>query len=235
MIISQTGTGKTLAVMLPVFKKILDEETKPITALYITPLKALNRDLQDRLVWWANKLEFEIAVRHGDTSAYQRRQQMEFPPDVLIITLETLQPILTGKKIREHLRNIKYVILDEVHETVESKRGIQLALGLERLKKLCGDFQLIMLSATIGSPDKVANFYSAGRNVNIVRAETAKQYDIKVISPRPISKDSEIVKKTSRRPAHRSRSRTHVSLQKFSQAASKQSTRNSLQRFIIAA
>ena len=57
--------------------------------------------------------------------------------------------ILTGKRIREHLRNIKYVILDEVHETVESKRGIQLTLGLERLKNLCGDFQLIMLSATV--------------------------------------------------------------------------------------
>lgn len=207
MIISQTGTGKTLAVMLPVFKKILDEETKPITALYITPLKALNRDLLDRLVWWANKLELEIAVRHGDTSAYQRRQQMEFPPDIMIVTLETLQPLLTGKKVREHLRNIRYVILDEVHETVESKRGIQLALGLERLKKLSGDFQLIMLSATVGSPERVAAFYSAGDDVNIVRAETEKQYDIQVISPRPTPEDDGIVKSiyTSKETAARLR------------------------------
>jgi ATP-dependent Lhr-like helicase len=207
MIISQTGTGKTLAVMLPVFKKILETDRNPIKALYITPLKALNRDLLDRLVWWANKLEVEIAVRHGDTSPYQRRQQMEFPPHIMIVTLETLQPILTGKKIREHLRNIEFVILDEVHETVESKRGIQLALGLERLKKLSGDFQLIMLSATIGSPDRVANFYSAGQDVSIVRAETDKKFDIQVISPRPKPEDDEIVKSiyTSKETAARLR------------------------------
>ena len=207
MIISQTGTGKTLAVMLPVFKNILENDRTPIKALYITPLKALNRDLLDRLIWWANKLELEITVRHGDTSAYQRRQQMEFPPHVMIVTLETLQPLLTGKKIREHLRNIEYVILDEVHETVESKRGIQLAIGLERLKKLSGDFQLIMLSATIGSPEKVAKFYSAGQDVNIIRVETAKQYDIRVISPRPKPEDSKIVKKiyTSKETAARLR------------------------------
>jgi len=207
MVISETGTGKTESVMLPIFSKILDENPKPISVLYITPLKALNRDLLDRLIWWANKLDLEIAVRHGDTSQYERKQQMEFPPHMLIVTLETLQPILTGKRIREHLRNIKYVILDEVHETAESKRGIQLALGLERLKKLCGNFQLIMLSATIGSPEKVAAFFSAGQNVKIIRAETPKQFDIKVISPRPTSADSEIVKKiyTSKETAARLR------------------------------
>jgi len=194
MIISETGTGKTESVMLPIFSKLVEEDPKPIAALYITPLKALNRNLLDRLIWWANKLELDIAVRHGDTTPYQRKQQMEFPPHILIVTLETLQPILTGKKIREHLRNIKFVILDEVHEAVDSKRGIQLAIGLERLKKLSGQFQLITLSATIGSPDKVAAFFAAGDDVKIVRAETPKQFDIQVISPAEKAEDDKIAK-----------------------------------------
>jgi ATP-dependent Lhr-like helicase len=219
MVISETGTGKTESVMLPIFSKLLDEEQKPITVLYITPLKALNRDLLDRLIWWANKLGLEIAVRHGDTSQYERKQQMEFPPDIMIVTLETLQPILTGKKIREHLRNIKYIILDEVHETVESKRGIQLALGLERLKKLCGDFQLIMLSATVGSPDRVAAFFSAGQNVKIVRAETPKQFEIKVISPSSKASDDKIAKKVFTSKETAARLRTIMDLIKESRSS----------------
>ena len=192
LVISETGSGKTEAVMTPVFSMMLDKNPKPIAVLYVTPLKALNRDLLDRLMWWANELGLEISVRHGDTTQHERRMQMEFPPHMLIVTLETLQPLLTAKNMREKLRNVKYVILDEVHEAIESKRGIQLALGLERLRKLCGDFQLIMLSATIGSPDKVAAFFAAGKDVNIVRAETAKQFDIRVISPEPQPGDAEI-------------------------------------------
>jgi len=136
LLIAQTGTGKTESCMLPIFHFLMKEETKPISALYITPLKALNRDLLDRLIWWTNNLGLEIAVRHGDTSQYERKLQVEFPPQLMIVTLETLQPILTGKNIREHLRNVKWVILDETHETVDSKRGIQLTLALERLKQL---------------------------------------------------------------------------------------------------
>jgi len=219
LVISETGSGKTESVIFPVLSMILDKNPKPVCALYITPLKALNRDLLDRLVWWANELGLEISVRHGDTSQYERKMQMEFPPHILIVTLETLQPILTAKKFRENLRNIKYVILDEVHEAIESKRGIQLALGLERLKKLCSDFQLIMLSATVGSPEKVAAFFSAGKNVKIVRAETAKQFEIKVISPKPEAKDEAIAKKVFTSKETAARLRTIMELIKHSRSS----------------
>ncbi|MCX6820952.1 MAG: DEAD/DEAH box helicase [Candidatus Aenigmarchaeota archaeon] len=192
MLISETGTGKTMAVMFPIFSRIMETQPKPIVALYVTPLKALNRDLLDRLMWWANELGLELGVRHGDTTQHERNMQREFPPHMLIVTLETLQPLLTAKTMREKLKNVKYVILDEVHEAIESKRGIQLSLALERLRKLCGDFQLIMLSATVGSPDKVAAFFAGGRDVQIIRAETAKQFDISVISPEPKPGDDEI-------------------------------------------
>lgn len=197
LLISETGTGKTESCILPVLNLVIEQKPEPISVLYITPLKALNRDLLDRLIWWANKLELDIAVRHGDTSPYARRQQVEFPPKMLIVTLETLQPILTGKRLRELLKNVKWVVLDEVHETVDSKRGIQLALGLERLKQLCGDFQLIMLSATVGDPENVAKFFAGSKadDIEIIRAETPKQFEIRVINPKPKKGDSEIAKK----------------------------------------
>ena len=195
LLISETGTGKTLAAMIPVFNLWLKEKPKPVSILYISPMKALNRDLLEHLLDWGKELEAEVTVRHGDTSPYERKLQVEFPNDMMIVTLETLQPILTGKKIRDHLRNVKFVILDEIHEIADSKRGVQLALALERLRELCGDFQLIMLSATIGEPKKVANFFSGGRVVKIIQAKTEKPMEIKVIHPKPTIKDRAIAKK----------------------------------------
>ena len=113
LLISETGTGKTLAALLPVFHRWLKEKPKPVSILYITPMKALNRDMLDHLLDWGKELDMEVTVRHGDTSQYERKLQVEFPNDMMIVTLETLQPILTGKKIRDQLRNVKYVIVDE--------------------------------------------------------------------------------------------------------------------------
>lgn len=190
LVIAPTGIGKTETAMLPILDKIYIKKDKPISALYITPLKSLNRDLLDRLFWWGDKLDIEIAVRHGDTSQQERASQRESPPHCLITTPETLQAILTGKIFREHLKNVKYVVVDEIHELVESKRGVQLSLALERLKQLAGDFQRIGLSATVGSPELVAEFL--GKKVKIVRAESSKRYDIKVETPRPTIQDQSI-------------------------------------------
>jgi len=195
LIISEAGTGKTESCLLPIFHFLITKKAKPIAALYITPLKALNRDLVERMVWWSNKLGLDITVRHGDTTAYQRKLQTEFPSQIFFITLETLQPILIGKKLREYLKNVKWVVIDEVHEIVDSKRGVQLALALERLKQLCGKFQLVMLSATIGNPEKVAKFFCPREEVKIIEARTAKQMEIKVVSPKTEASDEKIAEK----------------------------------------
>ena len=196
MLISPTGTGKTLAALLPIFTLWLKNKPKPISILYISPLKSLNRDVVEHMLHWCNELGIEVAVRHGDTSAYERKLQVEFPNDMMIVTLETLQPILVGKKIREYLKNVKWVIIDEVHELVDSKRGTQLAIALERLKALAGhDFQIIGLSATVGSPEKVARFLCPSGNIEIIKAVQPKAMEIKVLSPKPEAQDEKIANK----------------------------------------
>ncbi|MBI2971039.1 MAG: DEAD/DEAH box helicase [Candidatus Aenigmarchaeota archaeon] len=190
LIIAPTGSGKTEVSCLPLFDLIQKEKRAPISMLYINPLRSLSRDLLDRLVWWADKLDLEIAVRHGDVPARERAAQAEMPPHILITTPETLGAILVGRKMREHLKNVKYVVVDEIHELVESKRGIQLSLLLERLRELAGDFQRIGLSATVGSPEKVAAFL--GKDVKVVRAELEKRYNIRVENPKPGAKDKSV-------------------------------------------
>ncbi len=218
MLIAETGTGKTESVMLPIFHFLTTQKPKPISALYITPLKSLNRDILDRMIWWSNQLGLEISVRHGDTSAHERKSQVEFPSHLMFVTLETLQPILVGKRIRELLRNVKWIILDEVHEIADSKRGVQLTLALERLKQLCGDFQLIMLSATVGDPEKVASFFSGGKLVKVIKAETTKQMEIKVINPKTTPEDKKIAEKIFSSSETASRLRVIMELIKNSQS-----------------
>lgn len=203
LLISPTATGKTEAAFLPVLSMLLKEPKTPgIKVLYITPLRALNRDLLERLEWWCNNLDVKLAVRHGDTETKERTRQSRSPPDILITTPETLQAILSGWVLRQHLQSLRWVIIDEVHELADSKRGSQLSIALERIRSLLGkDFQMIGLSATIGSPDKVAQFLVGDkRPVEIVRTPVAKMVNLKVIYPQPNEDDTRFAGKIYTHP-----------------------------------
>jgi len=195
LLISPTATGKTEAAMLPILDMLIRMERREpgIKVLYITPLRALNRDMLDRLEWWCNNLDLRLAVRHGDTSVRERAVQSKRPPDILITTPETLQAILAGWVMRRNLQALRWVIVDEVHEMADSKRGSQLSLALERLRVIVGrDFQIIGLSATIGSPEKVASFLVGNnREVEVVRVPVARLMELKVIYPEPEPQDYE--------------------------------------------
>src|SRR5207237_1238523 len=117
LVIAPTGSGKTEAALLPLIDKMVqDQNRQGISLLYITPLRALNRDLLKRLQVWSAKLGFTVEVRHGDTPTADRRRMAARPPDLLITTPETLQAVLPGKRMRQHLRHVKAVVVDEVQE-----------------------------------------------------------------------------------------------------------------------
>ncbi|MCR8501168.1 MAG: DEAD/DEAH box helicase [Crenarchaeota archaeon] len=181
ILVAPTGAGKTEAAVLPILSKMLDRsELKPITLIYITPLRALNRDLLSRLLKIFHQIGVSVDVRHGDTPQSLRKKQAKEPPVALITTPETLNVLLWSPKIRRHLKNVRYVIIDEVHSLVDNKRGVQLALALERLKILCGSPQVVLLSATVADPDLILKYFTGGIGGKVINASQQKIYDVQV-------------------------------------------------------
>ncbi len=194
LLVAPTGIGKTEAAVLPILHRILSDRPGPIACLYVTPLRALNRDMLRRIRFFEERLGVRVAVRHGDTSAQERARITKEPPDILITTPETFQILFTGRRLRDQLRGVRWVVVDEIHELATDERGAQLAVGLERLRDLVGrDFQRIGLSATVGGPEEAGRYLvGVDRPVEVLKARVPKGMRIRVEMPSPIAGDAEI-------------------------------------------
>jgi ATP-dependent helicase Lhr and Lhr-like helicase len=215
LLIAPTGSGKTEAVLLPIFSQFIQQrQEKGISIIYITPLRALNRDMLKRLGFWAERLDVSVEVRHGDTEMKLRRKQAISPPNMLVTTPETLQAILSGSRMRQHLESVRYVIVDEVHELAGSKRGAQLTIALERLFEVTGkEFQRVGLSATVGNTDEVAKFVAGtDRVIRTVQVSLPKGYRYRVENPAPADADYDLAGRLSTAPEAAARVRRILEL-----------------------
>lgn len=207
LVSSPTGTGKTLAVFLPLlddlFRLGLEGKLEDnIYVVYVSPLRALNNDMYKNLIVPLNELSHKIEERHrtnidirvsvrtSDTLPSEKLKMLRSPPHILITTPESLALALNATKFREKLATVKWVVIDEVHELAGNKRGSHLMLSLERLAELTkSDFQRIGLSATISPLEDVARFLAGYRDdgsprpIVIADARFSKPLDIKVLCP----------------------------------------------------
>ncbi len=178
LIMAPTGWGKTESALLPILEKI-DKNEKGIQALYISPLRSLSRDLKQRFDWWCDRLNITHDARTGDTTQHERTKHRKDPPQILLTTPESLQALFIGRVMREHLKKIKFVIVDEIHDLLDNKRGAQLSLALERLEEVA-KFQRIGLSATISNETEAAKLLFGERPYTIAEVGKKREMDIKI-------------------------------------------------------
>ncbi|MCS7121707.1 MAG: ATP-dependent helicase [Archaeoglobaceae archaeon] len=206
LVSSPTGSGKTLAAFLSAISMLVDKAEKneledKVYIVYVSPLRALNNDIKRNLEEPLKEIyeiakskglklqEIRISVRTGDTESSERQKQLKKPPHILITTPETLAIVLCSPKFSKALTNVNYLIVDEIHAVAENKRGVHLALSIERLQRLQkGKMVRIGLSATIHPIDEVARFlvgYENGFERDCVVADVTfeKKMEIKVVSP----------------------------------------------------
>ncbi|MFQ5474593.1 MAG: DEAD/DEAH box helicase, partial [Candidatus Nanoarchaeia archaeon] len=199
LISAPTGATKTLTAFLSILNELVDSSQKEILedriyAVYVSPLRALNQDIQHNLreplaeISEKNGKELGIRVmtRTGDTTPYERAKMAKTPPHILITTPESLAILLQTRSFREHLRGVSWCIVDEIHALAENKRGTHLSLTMEMLERLSPGICRIGLSATIAPLEEIAHFLvGADRQCRVIDVQFLKQLDMKVISPVP--------------------------------------------------
>ncbi len=197
-----TGSGKTYSLMLPIFMEFLEGKTDKeaaakkngLQAIWITPIRALAKEIKgsgDRAAAGLG-LNWNIAIRSGDTKSSERTKQKKTPPELLITTPESLHLLLASSEASLFFKDLKTVVIDEWHELMGTKRGVQIELALSRLRAKSPALKTWGISATIGNMEQavevlLGNQYQAS-NWQIIRANLKKKILIKTVLPDKIER-----------------------------------------------
>lgn len=191
MLNAPTGSGKTFALGIPVMlaDKLKGDYKSGLKVLWITPLKALSVDIASALQEAADELDtgWRVELRSGDLSSAKKAAQFKNSPDCLVTTPESLQIMLARKGYTKYFKYLDAVIVDEWHELLSSKRGVQVELGLSRLKAIKNNLKIWGISATIGNMDEALEVLMGDAktiaNTAVVKANSAKKLRIKTLLP----------------------------------------------------
>ncbi|GGW93255.1 ligase-associated DNA damage response DEXH box helicase [Salegentibacter mishustinae] len=197
-----TGSGKTYALWVPIvldyLKKNPDYKTKQkkgLKAIWITPLRALSVEIEQSAQRFADEIEsgLTVGIRTGDTPQKVRTAQKKSMPDLLITTPESLQLLLSSKNYDKTFKNLNAVVVDEWHELLGTKRGVQMELALSRLKTVSKDLRIWGISATIGNLEQAREVLlgpdsEAFQNSTLIRANLKKKISVKSIIPEKMEK-----------------------------------------------
>ena len=175
LLVAPTGGGKTLAGFLPSLNDLINNKQKKnkLHTLYISPLKALTIDVHRNLTSPIEDqgLDIRVETRTGDTSAYKKNRQKVLPPDMLMTTPESLALLLSNKESKDYFKNLKYLIIDEIHTLVNTKRGDLLSLNLSRINSISPDCKKIGLSATVKNKNAVLKFLTSKKKAKTLNVE----------------------------------------------------------------
>src|SRR5690606_9205985 len=195
-----TGSGKTYALWIPIVLNYIKnnpdykkKHTGGLKAIWITPLRALSVEIQQAAQRFCDEtgVPFKVGVRTGDTSQKDRASQQKKMPDLLVTTPESLHLLLASKKYGETFKNCTAIVIDEWHELLGSKRGVQVELALSRLKTINKDIRIWGISATIGNLEQAREVLlgpgsDALKNSVLVVAGQVKKIKVKSIIPKII-------------------------------------------------
>ena len=165
VVLAPTAGGKTESAFFPVMSQMLEESWEGVSILYVSPIKALLNNQEQRLHKYMQLVGRRAALWHGDTPQGERKRILAEPPDLLLTTPESLEVMLVSSKIDHHrfFKNIKVVVIDEVHAFAGDDRGWHLLSVFARIAKIAKcDLQRIGLSATVGNPNEMLSWLSSG-------------------------------------------------------------------------